>query len=373
KEKYLGMQGFTTKPSDIIVSCAGTIGECYQLPTDAPLGIINQALMRVELYILDMADYWMLFFEDMLNHNVAMKGAGSAIKNIPPFEILKNILVPLPPLAEQHRIVAKIEELMPLVEEYGVAQEKLNRLNEALPETLKKSILQQAMQGKLVPQDANDEPASALLARLRKEKEQLVKSGKLKKKDLATTPITDEEKPFEIPESWEWVRLNELFHIVSARRVHQKDWRSSGIPFYRTREIGWLSENKKVSTDLFIEEKLFNEFSKTGCPIENDIMMTAVGTIGKTYIVKKEDKFYYKDASVLCLENFSKVNPQFYCYLFDSSYFKEMAADGAMGTTVATITMVRANEYLVPLPPLAEQHRIVVKIEELMKLVDGMK
>ena len=132
---------------------------------------------------------------------------------------------------------------------------------------LKNAILQLAIQGKLVPQDANDEPASVLLARIRKEKEQLVKAGKLKKKDLATTPIADDEKPFEIPDSWEWVRLNELFHIVSARRVHQKDWRSSGIPFYRTREIGWLSENKKVSTELFIEEKLFNEFSKTGCPI----------------------------------------------------------------------------------------------------------
>lgn len=282
---------------------------------------------------------------------------------------LGKLLIPLPPLTEQHRIVEKIEELMPLVEEYDKAQSELDKLNESLPEQLKKSILQQAIMGKLVPQDPNDEPASELLKRIHKEKESLVKSGALKKKDLITTPISDDEKPFDIPESWEWVRLADLFNIVSARRVHQKDWRSNGVPFYRTREIGWLAENKDVQTELFIDESLYAELSKTGCPKVNDIMMTAVGTIGKTYVVKEDDKFYYKDASVLCFENFSKVCPQFFCYLFSSSYFKEMASEEAMGTTVATITMVRANKYIIPLPPLSEQHRIVAKIEELFSIL----
>lgn len=155
-------------------------------------------------------EFWAYYFLTASNLNqyaTATAQPGLSVANI------LETFIPLPPLAEQHRIVAKIEELMPLVEEYGAAQEKLNRLNEALPEALKKSILQQAIQGKLVPQDANDEPASVLLSRIRKEKEKLVKAGKLKKKDLATTPITDEEKPFEIPESWEWVRLGEIFKI----------------------------------------------------------------------------------------------------------------------------------------------------------------
>ena len=103
---------------------------------------------------------------------------------------------------------------MPLVEEYDKAQKELDALNAKLPEALKKSILQEAIQGKLVPQDPNDEPASVLLQRIRKEKEQLVKDGKLKKKDLVTTPITDEEKPFEIPENWEWCRLGEITYLM---------------------------------------------------------------------------------------------------------------------------------------------------------------
>ena len=155
---------------------------------------------------------------------------------------LSKMLIPLPPLAEQHRIVAKIEELMPLVEEYGAAQEKLNRLNEALPEALKKSILQQAIQGKLVPQDPKDEPASVLLAQIRKEKEQLLKAGKLKKKDLETTPISDEEKPFEIPESWEWVRLGEISNLSRGRSQHRprndKSLFIGGyIPFIQTGDV----------------------------------------------------------------------------------------------------------------------------------------
>ena len=126
----------------------------------------------------------------------------------------EQLAIPLPPLTEQHRIVTKIEELLPKVEEYGKAQDALNKLNEELPERLKKSILQEAIEGRLVPQDPNDEPASVLLAQIRKEKERLVKEGKLKKKDLIETPITDDEIPFEIPDSWEWVKLGTISKLL---------------------------------------------------------------------------------------------------------------------------------------------------------------
>ena len=282
-------------------------------------------------------------------------------------------LIPLPPLSEQRRIVEKLESLMPLIESYGKSQEALNALNASLPEKLRQSILQEAIQGHLVPQDPNEEPASVLLERIRAEKARLVKDGKLKKKDLEEKPISPDEIPFDIPEGWVWCRLGDLFNIVSARRVHQKDWRTSGIPFFRTREIGWLADKKDVKTELFIDVALYEEFKKSGYPSENDIMMTAVGTVGKTYIVKATDKFYYKDASVLCLENVGKVDPQYVCHVVQSPYFKAMVAEGAGGTTVDTITIIRANEYLIPLPPLSEQRRIVTKLEELLQEIDKLE
>ena len=283
---------------------------------------------------------------------------------------LLNLPIPLPPLPEQKRIVAKLEELLPIVEQYGKAQKELDELNTALPARLRQSILQEAISGRLVPQDPNDEPASALLQRIREEKARLVKEGKLKKKDLVETPITDEEKPFEIPSSWEWVRVKELFNVCSARRVHEKDWRSSGIPFYRAREIGKLAEFGHVDNDLYIDQELYNEFSKSGVPQENDLMVTAVGTLGRVYVVKANEIFYYKDGSVLCMENRFGINAKFAKLVIESPVFVSQYIGESQGTTVATLTMVRMNEYLIPLPPLTEQQRIVAKIEELFEQID---
>jgi type I restriction enzyme, S subunit len=112
------MQSFVVKPNDIIVSCAGTIGETYLLPSDAPVGIINQALMRVTLFDLNMVEYWQIYFAYMLLNEAQMKGSGSAIKNIPPFEYLKAVLVPIPPLSEQNRLVERYNILLSLIGKY---------------------------------------------------------------------------------------------------------------------------------------------------------------------------------------------------------------------------------------------------------------
>lgn len=288
---------------------------------------------------------------------------------------LASIRIPLPPLSIQKAIVEKIEELFPLVDEYDKAAEELETLHKDLPDKLRKSVLQETIHGTLVPNDIPEGEATApeLLQQILKERQDKENAEKGKKaKKLALSTIEDE--PWELPEGWCWCKLSDLFNIVSARRVHQSDWRTSGVPFYRTREIGWLSENRTdVKPELFIEQSLYERFKQSGYPKAGDIMMTAVGTVGKTYIVKPGDEFYYKDASVLCLENFSKVNSKYICHVIASSFFKSMIAEEAMGTTVATITMVRANEYLVPLPPLSVQHRIVEKIEEVFASIDKLQ
>ena len=299
------------------------------------------------------------------------------------YTLLKKFFLPLPPLAEQKRIVAKIKELLPHIEEYGKAESKVSKLNAEFPEKLKKSILQWAIQGKLVPQNPDDEPASVLLERIRAEKAKLIKEGKIKKdknesiifrrdnshyeKLNGVERCIDDEIPFEIPDSWEWVRLRNIFNVVSARRVHQADWRSSGIPFYRAREIALLAENGYVENELFIDEKLFQTFAKDGIPSVGDLMITAVGTLGKCYIVKEKDHFYYKDASVICFENFARISAEYIQNLLNSPYMVETIKSASTGTTVGTITMVKANEYLIPLPPLAEQQRIVEAIESVLK------
>ena len=173
-------------------------------------------------------------------------------------EKMNSIMVALPPLAEQKRIVAKIEELLPKVEEYGKAQEALNKLNKELPERLKKSILQEAITGRLVPQDPNDEPASVLLDKIRAEKKQLVKEGKLKKKDLEETPISEDEKPFEIPESWEWCRVCDITDSYIGLTYKPTDVSTNGWVVLRSSNIqdGLLDYNDIVRVNMDIPEKL---------------------------------------------------------------------------------------------------------------------
>lgn len=237
------------------------------------------------------------------------------------------------------------------------------------PQELKSSILQLAIQGKLVEQRPEEGTGEELYRQIQAEKQALIKAGKIKK-EKPLPEIAADEVPFEIPESWKWVRWGEIVNIVSARRVHQSDWKMEGIPFYRAREIAKLATDGHVENELFISKELYEEFSKSGVPKQGDLMVTAVGTLGKTYIVKEKDHFYYKDASVICFENYAHVCPEYLKYLMESELMKSQIRSNSSGTTVATLTMVRMVEYLMPLPPLAEQKRIVAKIEELLPYLD---
>ncbi len=246
---------------------------------------------------------------------------------------------------------------------------------------LRQKILDLAIRGKLVPQDPNDEPASALLERIRVEKQQMVKEGKLKPKDIkndtvifksddnlhyekfqdGTVKCIEDEIPFELPEGWEWARLKDLLNVCSSKRVLQSDWKNEGIPFYRAREIVKLSENDFIDNELFISEEHYLELKKNyGVPQSGDLMVSSVGTIGKVYIVKPEDLFYYKDASVLCFENKNKLLvSQFAKILLESSFVQSQMRDNSKGTTVDTITISAATNYLCIVPPKNEQLRIV--------------
>ena len=299
-------------------------------------------------------------------------GSGSTNQTELSAGTVKALLFPLPPLAEQKRIVAKIEELLPYIHRYEEAWLKLEAFNSRFPDDMKKSLLQYAIQGKLVEQRPEEGTAEELFERIQKEKQRLIAEGKIKK-EKPLPEITEDEKPFDIPESWKWVRWGEIVNIVSARRVHQSDWKTKGVPFYRAREIAKLADNGFVNNELFISEELYEEFSKTGFPSSGDLMVTAVGTLGKCYIVKDSDKFYYKDASVICLENYAHLFPKYLRFIMDSEMLKNQIRSNSGGTTVATLTMVRMEQYMFPLPPLAEQKRIVAKLEELLPLCERLK
>ncbi len=278
-------------------------------------------------------------------------------------EKLYKAIIPLPPLAEQRRIVAKIEELMPLVERYGKAQQALDQLNESLPARLRQSILQEAIQGRLVPQDPKEEPASELLKRIRKEKEQLVKEGKLKKKDLESKPIEEDEIPFEVPESWEWVRLGFAAQIArggSPRPI--KDYLTESSDGINWIKIGDTDKGGKYINSC--KEKIKPEGLKKSRKVHpGDFLLTNSMSYGRPYITNIEGCIH---DGWLVISPFASVFEQSYLYYVLSSPFAFNQFSGRVaGAVVQNLNSDKVADSIVPLPPLSEQKRIVAKVEEL--------
>ena len=237
---------------------------------------------------------------------------------------------------------------------------------------LRKKVLFLAIQGKLVEQRSEEGTAEELYKQIQSEKAKLIKEGKIKK-EKPLEEISEKEIPFDIPESWKWCRCQDIFFAHSALRIHQSDWKTEGIPFLRGRELVRIAKTGDPNAEIFITEEFYDELKeKGGVPKKDDILVSAVGTLGKVYVVKGTQKFYYKDAYILCLDNYG-IDPYYVKYLIESPNCQNyIYGDDAYGTMVAQLTLIKLKNMVVPLPPLAEQRRIVAKIEELLPLCERL-
>lgn len=173
---------------------------------------------------------------------------------------------------------------------------------------------------------------------------------------------------------WEMVRLGDVFDIGSSKRVFQSEWRDSGVPFYRAREIVKLACDGYVDNELFIDETMYDDYArKYGIPSEGDIMVTGVGTLGVCYIVKSSDRFYFKDGNILWFKKRVPVNSKYIISLFDTSYIKEQIQRNSSGTTVGTFTISTANKIQIPFPPLSVQEKIADVLDRASTLIEKRK
>lgn len=335
---------------------------------------INQDLKAFDIFIPQMSEYLYYVLKGLepdilLNYTKRV----TTVDSLKFDEFSQQMPVPLPPLSEQHRIVVRVEELMEKINELEKIEKELTALRAAFPGDMKAALLQAAMQRKLTEQLPEDGNAEVLLEQIREEKTRLIKEKKIKK-EKALTPISEDEVPFEIPANWKWCHCQDLFFAHSAMRIHQSDWKSTGIPFFRGRELVRLSKTGDPKAEVFITEEFYNSLKeKGGVPKKDDILISAVGTLGKVYVVKGTHKFYYKDAYILCLDNYG-VNPYFIKYLIESPVIQNyIYSNDAYGTTVAQLTLNKLKRMLIPLPPLAEQHRIVKKLDKLLPLCESLE
>ena len=295
---------------------------------------------------------------------------------------LYKALIPLPPLSEQHRIVAKIEELLPYIERYGKAEEHITALNTTFPEALKKSILQEAVQGKLVPQDPDDEPASVLLERIRVEKQKLIKAGKIKKSKHESVIVTRDkipyeiidgkkrciadEVPFEIPEGWEWCRLGFIGEWGSGATPSRtnKEYYQGNIPWLKT---GDLNDGIITNIPEKITELALKKTSVRLNPVGSVLIAMYGATIGKLGILAIPATT--NQACCACKPIIINNKYLFYFLMSHKETFTKKAEGGAQ----PNISKEKIVSTLFPLPPLAEQKRIVEKIEELTQLCDKLR
>ena len=299
---------------------------------------------------------------------------------------LGTILLPVPPLAEQERIVACIQEAELVIENYAIKATALQKLQDPFPEALKKSILQEAVQGKLVPQDPSDEPAEALLERIRAEKQRLIKEGKIKKdkhesvifrrdnshyeKLDGVERCIDDELLFEIPDSWEWVRLGTVLEIArggSPRPIQQ----------YLTTEpdgINWIKIGDTDKGGKYIyktKEKIRPEgVAKSRMVHSGDFLLTNSMSFGRPYILKSDGCIH--DGWLVLSNRFECYSVDFLYYILSSPFAYYQFCDSVSGAVVKNLNSDKVANALFPLPPLSEQKRIVQRIEELLPLVKGL-
>ena len=351
---------------DILLTKVGTTGIPVIVDTERQFSLfVSVALLKFNQELI-YNRYLMYMINSPLVQKQAIentKGVGN--KNWVMRDIA-NTLIVIPPIEEQKRIVAKIEELLPYIEEYDKAETRLTALNEIFPEMLKKSILQEAVQGKLVPQDPNDEPASVLLERIKAEKQRLIKEGKIKKDKHESAIATRDKIPYEIPDSWEWCRLADICQSITDGDHQPPPQVPSGKPFIVISNVsGGIID---FSNTRYVPDDYYNNLDDNRKPIIGDIMFTVTGSYGIVMKVDTDREFCFQRHIALLKPLY--VDSDFLVHWLRTPLVFEQCKATATGTAQKTVGLTSLKNIIIPLPPLAEQHRIVAKIEEIMPYIN---
>lgn len=346
---------------DILLNITGgSIGRCALVPDDFDLGNVNQHVLIIRNIDENNRAYIHLCICSPMVQSIIMDKAVGDKAGFSA-EKAKNLLIPLPPLAEQHRIVARVNELMAKIDELETVEKELAALKKAFPGDMKASLLQAAMQGKLTQQLPEDGSAEDLLASIKAEKEQLIKEKKIKKeKPLA--PISADEIPFDIPDNWEWIRLGDGFHVIMGQAP-------DGDSVYPKYDNGKEFHQGKI---FFTDEMIGESNVCCDCPKKiaprDSALLCVRAPIGTVNITNREIGIGRGLAAVVPL---ASVSVRFLLYLLRSQ--TDSFISQGTGSTFKAITANVVLNQVVPIPPLAEQQRIVEKLDKLLPLCDALK
>ena len=304
--------------------------------------------------------------------NGLMSSKGTAMPGLSSIA-LHNLIIPLPPPAEQKRIVAKIEELLPLIDRYEKAWTRLEEFNKRFPDDLQKSLLQMAIQGKLVEQRPEEGTGEELYQQIQKEKQELIRAGKIKK-DRRTDEaicISDDLAPFDIPDTWKWLTLGSALYKLTDGTHRTPKYTESGIKFVSVKDMsnGILSLDNTKYISLSEHEELFSRCD----PEKGDMLLSKVGTTGVPAIIDTDEPFSLFVSVALLKYNHSCIDDKFLYYMIKSPLVQLQAQENTRGVGNKNWVLDSIASTLIVLPPLTEQKRIVAKLEELLPLCEKLK
>lgn len=355
---------------DLLVTKVGTTGIPVIVDTDLPFSLfVSVALLKFNQHLIYNKFLQILINAPLVQKQVAENTRGVGNKNWVMRDIANTIIV-LPPLAEQKRIVDKIEELLPYFDRYEQTWSKLEKFNGRFPEDMKKSLLQYAIQGKLVEQRPEEGTAEELFEQIQEEKHRLIKEKKIKK-EKPLPEITDDEKPFDIPESWKWVRVGEIFAHNTGKAMNSsaKKVNKAGAKrkFITTSNLYWNSFDFSSVKEMF-----FSDDELERCTVrKGDLLMCEGGAYyGRTAIWNYDYDICFQN-HIHRLRSYKPVELLFFYHLF--YFYKSMNMMKAKGTAMPGLSSQTLHQMVFPLPPLSEQKRIVEKLERLLPLCEQLK
>ncbi|WP_407436587.1 restriction endonuclease subunit S [Treponema sp.] len=352
---------------DMLLTKVGTTGIPVINDSDIEFSLfVSVALIKFNHDFLDAKFLLYLLQSPLVQEQAKENTRGVGNKNWVMDAIANTILV-LPPLDEQKRIVAAIEKFMPLIEEYGKKETELKAFNEQIGALTKKAILQEAVQGKLVPQIAAEGTAKDLLEEIKKEKAKLIKKGKIKK-EKTLPEITEDEIPFDIPENWCWCRLGEIVNKLTDGTHRTPKYVEKGIPFLSVKNLS--SGKMDFDNTKFITPEEHKELYARCNPEKGDMLLTKVGTTGIPVINDSDIEFSLFVSVALIKFNHDFLDPKFFLYLLQSPLVQDQAKENTRGVGNKNWVMDAIANTVLVLPPLIEQKRIVEAIEKMLPLCE---
>ena len=358
---------------DLILSKVGTTGVPAIVDTTEPFSLfVSVALLKFDCKCIDIKFLYYMLMSPLVQAQATENTRGVGNKNWV-LDAIASTMVVLPPLVEQKRIVAKIEELLPLVDRYAASYEKLEQFNAKFPEDMKKSILQYAIQGKLVEQRPEEGTAEELYQQIQTEKKRLTKEGKIKK-EKPLPEIAEDEIPFDIPESWKWVRFSEIMSTMSTgpfgSMLHKTDYIEKGIPLVNPANMvnGKIVPSDKMMISEATRRRLSSYILHAGM-----IVLGRRGEMGRCAVVTEKEDGWLCGTGSFFMEPSMSLYVYYVVSLFSSPYVKFYLGGESVGTTMSNLNHTILSKMPIPLPPLAEQRRIVAKLDEILPLCERLK